>query len=118
MFVRDGPPVIRADDPSEIRAELLNRAGEAAVLVVCGGLDVGLASPPTPRALDEARKAPGLARAMALADDDPLQSPIAAIMGDTLVLVLPAPATRAARCARAVAPALPTILAQLKGRRD
>ena len=118
LFVRDGPPVIRADDPAEIRAQLVNRAGEAAVLVVCGGLDVGSASPPTPRALDEARKAPGLARAMALADDDPLQSPIAAIMGDTLVLVLPAPATRAARCARAVAPALPTILAQLKGRRD
>ena len=115
MYVRDGPPVVRANDAPTIHAALATRADEATVLVVCGGLDVNPNSPPVAKALDDARKAPGLARAMALVDDNPLEVPMAAILGSTLVLVLPTPATRAARCARAAAPALPAILAQLKG---
>jgi gephyrin len=114
MFVRDGPPVIRANDAATILAQLSERAKEASILVVCGGLEMLPDEPPTAKALANARRAPGLARAMAVADDEPLETPIAAILDATLVLVLPGPATRAARCARAAAPALPTILKQLR----
>ena len=102
------PPIRCADEIEAV-------ARDAAVVVACGGL--GLAPrEPCIVALAAHRRAPGLARAMALASGDALEAPAAAIVGNALVLVVPE--ASAAACVRSVAKALPAIVNQLPAVKD
>ena len=98
------PPIRCADEIEAV-------ARDAAVVVACGGLGLAPREPCIAKALSAHRRAPGLARAMALASSDALEAPAAAIVGNALVLVVPE--ASAAACVRSVAKALPAIVSQL-----
>jgi gephyrin len=91
-------------------------ARDAAVVVACGGLGLAPREPNISKALAAHRRAPGLARAMALASGDAIEAPAAAIVGNALVLVVPE--ASAAACVRSVAKALPAIVNQLPAVKD
>ena len=103
------PPIRCADEIEAV-------ARDAAVVVACGGLGLAPREPHVAKALSAHRRAPGLARAMALASGDALEAPAAAIVGNALVLVVPE--ASAAACVRSVAKALPAIVDQLPAVKD
>ncbi|KAJ8608394.1 hypothetical protein CTAYLR_008159 [Chrysophaeum taylorii] len=79
------------------------------LIVVCGG--IGLVQSAA-RQIDLVcdRPAPALARAMATALADPLQQPLAALRGTTLVIAVPENPTLSKRCLDAIRPALHAFL--------
>jgi len=107
LRVSTSPPIRGAAPLAALEA----LAATATVVVACGGLGLNPQEPAFAKALAAHRRAPGLARAMALAAGDALEAPAAAIVGEALVLVVPEGSAFA--CVRSVARALPLIIDQL-----